>query len=195
MRLRLHRPDGWYVQAALATIYPVSNGRGADMSKEFDWSDEYSVGIEEIDEQHKKLFSLVDRLHQAITNRAGSKACGFILNELVDYTQTHFSLEETMLRIGAYPGYEAHCRQHKTLVDEVEALQQKIAAGQVAISFELLHFLRNWLTKHIMREDMQYGVYFSERERIQQENVKGWTERSPETTSKHKEKRRWWKFW
>jgi hemerythrin len=151
----------------------------------FNWSDECSVGIEEIDEQHMKLFILCNKLHQAIVNKAGTKACVFILNELVDYTVTHFSLEETMMRIGAYPGYQEHCAQHKALVDEVSALQQKIASGQVAISFELLHFLRNWLSKHILREDMQYGVYFSEQGRLQQEN----------NQTRIKEKRKWWKFW
>ncbi|GHU27685.1 hemerythrin [Betaproteobacteria bacterium] len=165
------------------------------MPKDFNWSDDFSVGIEEIDEQHKKLVMLVGKLHQAITNKAGTKACGFILNELVDYTVTHFSLEETMMRLALYPDYEEHCVQHKALVDEVSALQQKIAAGQVAISFELLHFLRNWLTKHIMREDMQYGVYFRERERIRQEGVNDRAERSAGTENQPKKKRRWWKFW
>ncbi|MDR1888336.1 MAG: bacteriohemerythrin [Zoogloeaceae bacterium] len=165
------------------------------MTKEFKWSDEYSVGIDEIDEQHKTLFTLINRLHQAIMHREGSAACVGILNELVDYTRIHFSLEQTLMRVGGYPEYEKHCGLHKALVDEVEALQQKIASGQAAISFELLQFLRNWLTRHILGEDMKYGMFFKQHGQLQQQNVDDWTEQSRDAMSKHKKKSSWWKFW
>ncbi|MDR1351006.1 MAG: bacteriohemerythrin [Zoogloeaceae bacterium] len=162
------------------------------MQKEFIWSDEYSVGIVEIDTQHKTLFRLINRLHQAILNREGSKTCGGILDELVDYTRIHFTLEQTLMRIGHFPEYEAHCEMHRALVAEVELLQRKIASGQVAISFELLHFLRNWLTKHILGEDMKYGVYFKTHGH---EQVQDWTEHSRETMVQHRKKKKWWQFW
>lgn len=165
------------------------------MAHEFKWSDEYSVGISEIDEQHKTLFTLIDRLHQAIMHKEGSKVCGGILNELVDYTRIHFALEQTLMRIGGYPDYDEHCGLHKDLVDEVEALQHKIASGQAAISFELLQFLRNWLSKHILGEDMKYGAYFQKNNRAQQKNMDEWTGKSREAMSKHKKKSSWWKFW
>lgn len=61
------------------------------MANEFTWSDSYSVGIPEIDEQHKALFDLMERLHKAIAARQGSAACIEILKELVDYTRIHFA--------------------------------------------------------------------------------------------------------
>ncbi|MDR0529514.1 MAG: bacteriohemerythrin [Zoogloeaceae bacterium] len=163
------------------------------MSKNFSWSDEYSVGIDEIDEQHKTLFKLVNRLHKAITDKEGSSVCGSILDELVDYTRVHFALEQTLMRIGNYPDYEAHCVLHKNLVSEVEALQQKIASGRAAISFELLQFLRNWLTKHILSEDMKYGQYFQKKG--QQKEIGQWSADSRSAMEKHKKKSSWWKFW
>jgi hemerythrin len=165
------------------------------MTKEFVWSDEYSVGIEEIDSQHKMLFRLINRLHQAILNKEGSKTCGEILNELVEYTRVHFTLEQTLMRIGHFPEYEAHCKMHKALVDEVEALQKKIASGQVAISFELLHFLRNWLTKHILGEDKKYGDFFKNGGQQKQKHIEDWTEHSRENLKEHQKKRKWWQFW
>jgi hemerythrin len=165
------------------------------MSNKFDWSDEYSVGIEEIDEQHKTLFLLINRLDQAILDRKGSTVCGGILDALVDYTHIHFSQEQTLMRVGCYPDYDAHCELHKDLVDEVEALRQKIATGKATISFELMHFLRNWLTKHILGEDMKYGVYFRENKQEQQQNVRKWTDQSRGALSEHKKKSPWWKFW
>jgi hemerythrin len=164
------------------------------MIKEFAWNEEYSVGIEEVDEHHKMMFALINRLHHAILNHEGSAVCSEILDELMDYTRIHFSLEQTLMRVGGYPEYEAHCDLHKALVDEVEVLQQKVASGQVAISFELLQFLRKWLTRHILGEDMRYGVFFKEHSQLHQEKVDEWSEKSHETMSKHKKKSKWWKF-
>jgi hemerythrin len=165
------------------------------MNKEFVWSDEYSVGINEIDTQHKTLFDLINRLHKAILHKEGSKTCGGILDELVDYTRIHFALEQTLMRIGNYPEYEAHCEMHRALVAEVEVLQKKIASGQVAISFELLHFLRNWLTKHILGEDRKYGDFFKSGGQQGQRHIQGWTEQSQEHIENYRKKKKWWQFW
>jgi len=165
------------------------------MSKTFVWSDEYSVGIDEIDEQHKTLFAMVDKLHEAIMNKAGSAACRVILKELVDYTRVHFALEQTLMRVGKYPEYELHCRLHHELVEDVEALQQKIDSGHAAISFELLQFLRNWLTRHILSEDMKYGNFFRQGGADNSDTMNEWSENSRAAIKKHKEKSSWWKFW
>jgi hemerythrin len=177
------------------TVDPCGIRGESNMNKEFVWSDEYSVGIDEIDTQHKTLFKLINRLHKAILHKEGSKTCGGILDELVDYTRIHFTLEQTLMRIGNYPEYEAHCEMHRALVEEVESLQKKIASGQVAISFELLHFLRNWLTKHILGEDKKYGDFFKEGSQHREKHLQGWTEHSQESMEKHQKKRKWWQFW
>jgi hemerythrin len=130
------------------------------MSEFIPWSDELSVGIEEIDEQHKVLVGLVNRMHDAIEEHHGSEAVVEILTELADYTKIHFAVEESLMRILGYPGYEDHKVIHDELLEHVVELQDKVAAGRTAISFELMHFLRTWLSKHIMEEDMQYSGFF-----------------------------------
>lgn len=125
------------------------------------WSEQFSVGIPEIDEQHKTLFDLINKIHTAILERRGSAACAEVLDELVSYTRVHFGLEQNLMRSGKFPGYAAHCALHHSLVAEVESMQSKIRSGKAAISFELLHFLRNWLTGHILTEDMKYAAFFS----------------------------------
>ena len=131
------------------------------MSNEFKWSDAYSVGVAEIDAQHKTLFELLEKLQQAVHAKHGSAACIEILDELVAYTKVHFTLEESLMRLSHYPDLEAHQKRHRDLVAEVEAMHEKIHSGGGAISFELLHFLRNWLTKHILSEDMRYAGHFA----------------------------------
>ncbi len=124
------------------------------------WSEQLSVGIEEIDEQHKVLVSLVNRMHEAIQEHHGSDAVQGILAELADYTRIHFAVEESLMRILNYPGYEEHREIHEELLQHVVELKEKVAAGKKAISFELMHFLKTWLTKHILEEDMNYSGFF-----------------------------------
>lgn len=163
------------------------------MSNEFKWSDEYSVGVEEIDAQHKTLFELLGKLQQAIHAKHGSAACIEILDELVAYTKVHFTLEESLMRLSHYPDLEAHQKRHRELVTEVEAMYEKIHNGGGAISFELLHFLRNWLTKHILSEDMRYSGHFA---------TSGFgtgaqpaVAAAPRKAAKAPAARAWWKFW
>ena len=128
--------------------------------KLIEWSDQLSVGIEEIDEQHKVLVNLANELNDAIINLHGREKSVSILNELIEYTRIHFAVEESLMRILDYPGYEAHKIVHEELFKHVIQLQTKVESGKTSIGFELMHFLKNWLTKHIMEEDMEYSSFF-----------------------------------
>ncbi len=130
------------------------------MSNFVEWSDTLSVGIEEIDEQHKVLVDLVNQMHEAIHQRHGSDVVIGILGKLAEYTRIHFAVEESLMRILNYPGYEEHKEIHEELLHTVQDLQEKVASGKKSIGFELMHFLKTWLTKHIMEEDMQYSGFF-----------------------------------
>jgi hemerythrin len=169
------------------------NSMTADGSRHdrLQWSEEFSVGIPEIDEQHKTLFTLVNTLYVAILDHKGTAACTEVLDELVDYTRVHFGLEQSLMHIGKYPEYENHCALHRELVDEVVALQDKIRSGKASISFELLHFLRTWLIKHILGEDKKYAAFFASNGHGG--GYDGWAERSSEVIRRRKKK--WWKFW
>ncbi len=124
------------------------------------WSDELSVGIEEIDSQHKVLVGIINKMHEAIHQRHGSDVVKEILNELAEYTRIHFAVEESLMRILNFPGYEEHHEQHDELIGHMTELQEKVNSGKTAIGFELMHFLKVWLTKHILKEDMLYSNFF-----------------------------------
>ncbi|MCU7801075.1 MAG: bacteriohemerythrin [gamma proteobacterium symbiont of Lucinoma myriamae] len=99
-------------------------------------------------------------MHTAIEEHHGSDVVSEILSELADYTKIHFAVEESLMRILDYPGYEDHKEIHDELLNNVLELQKKVAFGKTAISFELMHFLKSWLSKHILEEDMQYSGFF-----------------------------------
>lgn len=157
------------------------------MAELFEWSDAYSVGVQEIDEQHKELVALLNQLHVAIQEHHGSEASRRILDDLADYTKTHFKLEESLMRVSNYPDFELHKQNHEDLIGQVHDLQLKLDAGQGAITFELLHFLKVWLTRHINEADKRFGEYFM--------HQGGATEWAPHVETTMTKKKWWWKFW
>jgi len=136
-----------------------TNG-GLAMEKFVEWSDTLSVGIEEIDVQHKVLVGLVNEMHDAIRDHHGSDVVREILGRLAEYTRIHFAVEESLMRILGYPEYEDHKGEHEELIHSVVDLQGKVDSGQASIGFELMHFLKVWLTKHIMESDQKYAEHF-----------------------------------
>ena len=130
------------------------------MTKFVEWTGELSVGIEEIDEQHKVLAGLVNEMHEAIQQRHAHEVVRGILDQLAHYTKTHFVVEESLMRILNYPLYEPHKEEHDALIAQIEELQQKLDVGKASVNFELMHFLKLWLTKHIMESDKAYSAHF-----------------------------------
>ena len=155
----------------------------------FAWSDSYTVGIQEVDEQHQVLVSLLNQLHVAIIEHHGKATSREILDRLAEYTRTHFLLEESLMRLTHYPGFDIHKQQHEELIKQVQDLQHKLDEEKVAITFELLHFLKNWLAQHINESDKRFGAHFKEAGLGQYAN---W---SKEVETTMKKKKWWWKFW
>lgn len=127
------------------------------MKKLVEWTEDLSVGIQEIDEQHKVLVSLLNRLYEAIIKQNDNVVIGEILQELHQYTIVHFAVEESLMRIFDYDSYDDHKKHHSDLTRQVVELESKFGSGEVTISMEVLNFLRSWLTNHILTEDKKYA--------------------------------------
>ena len=155
----------------------------------FAWSDDFSVHVQEIDEQHKVLVGLLNELHVAIIEHHGKTTSRRVLDRLAEYTRTHFLLEESLMRLTHYPGFEIHKQQHEELICQVQALQRKLDNENVAITFELLHFLKNWLIQHINESDKRLGAH------VQKAGLGQYSTWSSEVEQAMKKKKWWWKFW
>lgn len=142
-----------------------------------EWKPELSVGIEEIDEQHKVLVELLNQLHRAIVLHHAGQEVARILDELVSYTHTHFAVEESLMRLLAYPDYDAHRAQHERLIGQVLDFRRKLIDERRPITFELLHFLKQWLTLHIMESDQRYTAHFLSRGVVARYEKPGWMAR------------------
>ncbi len=120
-----------------------------------EWTDEYKVGVREIDDQHRQLVDIVNKFEEAVLRGRGSRQVNAILNDLIGYTQEHFATEERLLAAAAYPQLKLHQSQHRQLLQKVERFQFEYGAGR-RVTAELHEFLSYWLVTHILRDDKAY---------------------------------------
>jgi hemerythrin len=125
----------------------------------FTWNDSYSVSVQQFDDQHKVLFNLVNDLHDAMAQGKGRDRIGQTLNTLISYTRGHFSAEETALRKAGYPQYEQHKKEHDAFTAKVLDFETTYKAGTSNVTVDLMGFLREWLSNHILKIDKQYASY------------------------------------
>jgi hemerythrin len=119
------------------------------------WSSDLDTGIEVIDKQHQRIADYLNELNAA--NSTGDMAVtNRILNELVDYTITHFSFEEELQEKAGYPFLRAHKRVHEIFAKRVAEFQKRAAAGE-NVAPEVLAMLKIWLVNHIKGDDADYA--------------------------------------
>ena len=124
------------------------------------WTDELSVNVRDLDLQHQKLFDLINELHEAMRSGKGKELVGSILNRLADYTKTHLSYEEKLMQTHSYPGYNSQKLAHDALTKQVMEYTTKHQDGKVT-TIEIMNFLKDWLSKHIMSVDKKYASFFN----------------------------------
>ena len=126
------------------------------------WSDRYSVGIGSIDTQHQKLVALINELYGAIVSGNSAPALSKVLDGLAEYTVSHFSTEEGLMRWHGYPDYAKHKAEHDKLVAQVKQLQLDLRAGKKSLSQEVMSFLQTWLIGHILGMDKKYSRFLQD---------------------------------
>jgi hemerythrin-like metal-binding protein len=125
----------------------------------FEWKPQFSVGIGSIDGQHQNLFAIARELYAAMSAGQGKLAVGRVLDRLVQYTAIHFAHEERLMQQFQFPAFAKHQEEHRMLTRQVLAFQADYEAGRVAMSIQLLNFLKDWLEHHIQTEDSAYAPY------------------------------------
>lgn len=125
------------------------------------WKSEYSVNVKEIDDQHKKLVSMINELNDAMAQGKAKDVLGAILDKLVSYTAAHFALEERLFQTHGYEGYQEHKDKHDKMTAKVLDLQRQFKSGQAAMTIEVMNFLKSWLDKHILGTDMKYSAFLN----------------------------------
>lgn len=157
----LDNPIPWLLLASLALI-PFAYKK-LEEKPFIVWKDEYSVGIKELDNDHKKLIYLLNQFKTAYDYDISEEFEHQALEDLVSYTHSHFEREETMMKESGYPDYENHKAQHARMIKQVDGFVEKYKAeGHEALD-EVCDFLNNWLINHINGTDKSYSQYLKDK--------------------------------
>ena len=130
--------------------------------KDLVWDHILSVGIDEIDDDHRKLVNLFNILNHSVTERDAPDYLEAVLEELISCTVWHFCHEERLMLKYGYEGIAEHKMEHKELIRSAKELQQKILQAGKLVANEDIEFLEHWLTEHILTADMRLGSYLSQ---------------------------------
>ncbi len=124
----------------------------------FIWDETYSVGLNEIDRQHKILIGMINELNFHVKENHNISYIQRIFQGLIDYTISHFGYEEGLIERHEYENIVVHKEKHKKLIAQLQDLQARVLAEEENIFNELLEFLNAWLSKHIKAADKHYAV-------------------------------------
>lgn len=118
------------------------------------WVPEYNTGIEVIDDQHRRILDYINEIDDvtALTDRARIRS---ILDNIIDYTQSHFTFEESLQEEAAYQYRIPHKRVHDLFIKRIENYRASFERGE-SIEKELHEVLSKWLINHIQHDDADY---------------------------------------
>jgi len=125
------------------------------------WTQDLSVKIAELDDQHKELMNLANLLYDSMKEGKGKDVLGKILNNLADYAVYHFETEERLFRKYDYPEYLNHKKEHDDLIKEVVKLARDYEKGEFIINTNLINLLEWWLDNHIIHSDKKYSSFLN----------------------------------
>jgi hemerythrin len=128
------------------------------------WSDKYSVGVKKLDEQHKQIIGMLNRLVSTPEAKdARSETITDILTTMTRYALEHFKTEEKLMKAHGYPDLEEHREEHVAYRRKAIDFSTASSLGVESVPQILLTFLFEWWTHHILIEDMKYKAFFAEK--------------------------------
>lgn len=127
------------------------------------WNDNFSVGVEDLDEQHKKIIKIVNKLIEMEDAKVDSEVISDTLTEMTKYAAEHFTYEENLMDEYHYPDYSLHKDQHKQFRKQTAKFCMDTMNYKSTIPIEILTFLKDWWIDHILNSDMKYKSFLSQR--------------------------------
>lgn len=118
------------------------------------WTSDLNTGIDVIDNQHQRIVDYINALYDA-TQTQDREQVGAVIEQLIEYTLSHFTFEEEMMEQADYPFSKAHKRVHELFARRVTEFQQRYSLGE-DVAEQLITLLKTWLVNHIRRDDADY---------------------------------------
>lgn len=117
------------------------------------WMDNYSIDIEELDNDHKKLVEVMNELYSAIHEGKANEIVEDIIIKLIHYTRSHFSEEENYMLESGYNDYLSHKEEHEKFLSRIEKYQMAFLNGEPMLSNLISAFLNDWFLHHVLVAD------------------------------------------
>ncbi len=127
----------------------------------FEPSEITQTGYRILDTDHLRLMDLINKLYDKAQQPSDTRGIEDALVELIAYTKTHFTHEETLMRKTAYPQFIPHKIVHDRLMGQIEDFQKRFQSGQSGVSMDTMLFLRTWLCDHISTVDVFLGKWLA----------------------------------
>jgi hemerythrin len=120
------------------------------MHADFKWRDEYSVGVEVLDDQHRQMFELAERMISVQPEETRK-----LIVELYRYVAQHFAVEESHMKAIGYPDFDVHRRQHEQLIENLNGMTRGfVPTARTTLKLKMFFF--DWLRSHILKSDRKY---------------------------------------
>ena len=130
------------------------------MSDKFEWKPEYSVGVDTIDQQHQELFRIFNKLSDAVAVKSSPKSAAATMHEMSLYLGKHFDFEEPLLE--KHPEFDIHHLEHLKFIENTLDFQIRFADRDKNLHKDMLTFLADWLTTHILEMDKEHFAYLKD---------------------------------
>ncbi len=125
------------------------------------WTQDLSIGLKEIDGQHKELFKRINGLDTALRGGRAKEEILGLFEFLDEYVIIHFRTEELYMIRYDYPKFKFHRMKHEWFKKEFSAIRKRLqkegATPDVIIQSNNL--LITWFCNHILTTDMAFGGY------------------------------------
>jgi hemerythrin-like metal-binding protein len=128
----------------------------------FEWREEYRTNIKSMDEDHRRLFERADAFYKKLS----LKECVDIeelFDFLTNYAEKHFEDEECLMSQYSFPGLERHQIEHRHFFMMLTEIKEHHPNGALQSGMECIKFLRDWVIRHILTVDRQYGIFLNEK--------------------------------
>lgn len=124
------------------------------------WSQEFIIGIQEIDVQHKAQMDMINEIHMSIMQGKEENHSQSLINQFCKLCHNHFMIEESMMRIFNFSGYEDHTLHHDILIRQLVNLRNQLKSKEQLFNIDVSRFLKKWLSMHIIEEDKSFASHF-----------------------------------
>ncbi len=126
------------------------------------WEEKYSVGVDSMDNQHKKLVQMINDIFDELRGGGTHESLLKIIEGLVEYTQVHFKAEEAVFEKFGYAETEEHKKEHEKFIAQVADFQKGFEEGKIPMTMDIITFLKDWLFSHILGTDQKYSSFFKD---------------------------------